>query len=294
MMAELPFIKMHGLGNDFVILDLRGSRGAGPDVEAVRRIANRRHGLGCDQLIVLRAADGADCRMEIFNADGSPAGACGNAARCVGRLLMEETGAGEVTIAAGNRLLVARRDADGGIAVDMGEARFGWRDIPLARAVDTDPLPLAFTELPAAAAVSIGNPHVVFFVPDVEEPPLARIAEEVLADPLLVDGANVSLVAAEERGADGRARVLVMRVFERGVGPTPSCGSAAVAAAAVAHRRGLVAEEVEVRQPGGRLRVTRDGRGHFWLAGPTALVARGMLAAELCAEAAPEVGEVPA
>ncbi|RMF70902.1 MAG: hypothetical protein D6740_07545, partial [Alphaproteobacteria bacterium] len=167
-------------------------------------------------------------------------------------------------------------------------------DIPLARAVETDPLPLAFTELPAAAAVSVGNPHVVFFVLDVDEPPLARIAEEVLADPLLVDGANISLVAAEERDARGRARLLRMRVFERGVGPTPSCGSAAVAAAAVAHRRGLVSDMVAVRQPGGQLGVTRDAQGHFWLAGPTALVARGLLAAELLEDAAEVAGEVPA
>ena len=287
-MADWSFFKMHGLGNDFVILDLRGSPGGDVDAAAVRRIANRRHGLGCDQLIVLHPAEEADCRMAIFNADGSPAGACGNAARCVARLLMEETGRAEATILVGPRRLAARRCDCGEIAVDMGEARFDWQDIPLARAVQTDPLPLAFADLPAAAAVSVGNPHVVFLVPEVEELPLTRIAEEVLADPLLVDGANVSLVAPEQGEATGRATGLRMRVFERGVGPTPSCGSAAVAAAAVAHRRGLVDRRVRVRQPGGSLTVEIGEDGHLWLEGPAALVARGVLASELLAGAMAE------
>ena len=288
-MTGLPFFKMHGLGNDFVIIDLRSVCGVALDDETVRRIANRRTGLGCDQLILLEPAEDADVGMRIRNADGSPAGACGNAARCVGRLLLAERQTDAVTIAVGSRTLVARRADDGAIAVDMGAPSFDWRDIPLTRAVPTDPLPLNFTELPAAAAVSVGNPHVVFFVPDVEEWPLTRIAEAVLRDPLLAEGANVSLVArADPGGQAGRQAggqeapvTLHMRVFERGVGPTPSCGSAAVAAAALAHRRGLVGRRVCVRQPGGELVVVWDEADHLWLAGPTALVARGVLADEL-------------
>ncbi len=282
-MADLSFFKMHGLGNDFVIVDMRAAHEAALHDEAVRRIADRRRGLGCDQLIVLRGAAGADCAMAIFNADGSPAGACGNAARCVARIVMEEAGRAEATIVVGSRRLAARRRDDGGIAVDMGEARFDWREIPLARAVSTDPLPLTFAELPAAAAVSVGNPHVVFFVPDVEALPLARIAEEVLQDPLLVEGANVSLASRTDAGGPDAPARLHMRVFERGVGPTPSCGSAAVAAAALAHRRGLVNRHVVVRQPGGSLTVEIGDDGHLWLEGPAALVARGVLAPELLA-----------
>ncbi len=293
-MTDLPFFKMHGLGNDFVIVDLRSTEAVALDDETVRRIANRRYGLGCDQLILLARSQDADVAMIIRNADGSPAGACGNAARCVARIVMEETGRAEATIMVGPRRLAARRRAGGEIAVDMGEARFGWQEIPLARAVPTDPLPLTLTELPAAAAVSVGNPHVVFLVPEVEDLPLARIAEEVLADPLLVDGANVSLVAPEQRDAHGRVTQLRMRVFERGVGPTPSCGSAAVAAAAIAHRRGLVKRHVVVHQPGGSLTVEIGDDGDLWLEGPAALVARGVLAGELLSCAQAHADKVPA
>ncbi len=272
-----PFHKMHGLGNDFVILDLRRRPEDGPDGDAVRRIAHRRRGLGCDQVIVLRDGDArATAVMEIWNADGSRAGACGNATRCVARLLAGESGETRLAIRIGERLLVAEVDAHGGrIAVDMGLPVFDWRAIPLSRDVPSDPLPLAFAELPAASALSVGNPHVVFFVPEIHGLPLARIGEEVNADPLLREGANVSLAAVR-----GREK-LELRVFERGVGLTPACGSAACAAAIAAARRGLVERRVEVEQAGGTLEIEWRDDDRVWMTGPASHVARGVLAADL-------------
>ncbi len=281
MREPWPFHKMHGLGNDFVILDLRRRPGDGPDAGLVRRIADRRRGLGCDQLVVLRKGDGeAAVAMEIWNADGSRAGACGNASRCVARLVAEETGSSRLVLQAGERRLAAEIENGGArVAVDMGPPVFDWRKIPLARDVPVDPLPLAFVELPAASALSMGNPHVVFFVPDVHALPLARIGEEVAADPLLVEGANVSLAAV--RGNDR----LELRVHERGVGPTPACGSAACAAAVAAARRGLVGRRVRVDQAGGRLEIDWRADDHVWMRGPAKHVARGTLTDELIAAA---------
>ncbi|RMF15715.1 MAG: diaminopimelate epimerase [Alphaproteobacteria bacterium] len=282
-----PFYKMHGLGNDFVILDLRRRPQDGPDGDVVRRIAHRRRGLGCDQLVVLRDGDDQSVvAMEIWNADGTRAGACGNATRCVARLLAEESGRRHLVIRVGERLLAAEIIADGAqVAVDMGAPAFDWRAIPLSRDVPADPLPLAFAELPAAAAVSVGNPHVVFFVPELRGLPLARIGEEVNDDPLLPEGANVSLAAV--RGSDR----LELRVFERGVGLTPACGSAACAAAVAAARRGLVERRVRVEQAGGDLEIDWREDDHVWMRGPASRVAEGVLAPELVM--APQEEEAP-
>ena len=175
-MGKVPFLKMHGLGNDFVVLDARdGAIAAGR--AAARALADRHTGIGCDQLIVLEPPRHPAARllMRIRNPDGSEAEACGNAARCVAWLLSRETGAGRVRIETVAGLLEAEILADGRIAVDMGPARTGWREIPLARAADTDRLDLAQGPLSAPVCTNIGNPHATFFVDDAEAVDLAAL-----------------------------------------------------------------------------------------------------------------------
>lgn len=264
--APLRFRKMHGLGNDFVILDARDR--PDPVTPALARaIGDRHRGVGFDQLVVIRAARDADAALDFWNADGSIAAACGNATRCVARLLMDETGPRSLALRTGRGMLRAE-DAGGGlIAVDMGPPQQGWVEVPLSRAVDDmDALPLPG----APSAVGMGNPHCVFIVPDAEAVDLASEGPRVEHDPLFPERTNVEFVQVIDRAT------IRMRVWERGGMITQACGSGACAAAVVTVRRGLTGRQVTVRLDGGDLTIDWREDG-VRMTGPVAHVFEGVL-----------------
>lgn len=262
----MTFTKMHGAGNDFVVLDLRAG-GAEPGQGQIAALADRRRGIGFDQLILIAPSDaGADAAMLIRNADGSPAGACGNAARCVAWLLAQESGRMGVTLQTPAGVLTCTCLTDGRVCVDMGAPRLGWQDVPLARPMDT--VALDFPGEPAA--VSMGNPHVTFFVPDIDSVEIAHLGPAVETDPLFPDRVNVGF--AEVTGPQR----LRLRVWERGAGLTLACGSGACAALVNAHRRSLTSREVEVELDGGSLSIAwRESDDHVLMTGPVATAFRG-------------------
>lgn len=262
---RLPFVKMHGLGNDFVVLDGRGEPLPQLTEAAVRRIANRREGVGCDQLIALEPARGpdSDLRMRIFNADGGEVEACGNASRAVALLIGHsariETGGGTIRVS----------PQESGASVDIGVPRFDWQEIPLAYAMDTLTLPAAWDTLRKPVAVNVGNPHVVFFVEDVDAVPLDRLGPEIEHDPLFPERVNVNVATIESR-----ARIR-LRVWERGAGLTRACGTGACATAVAAMRRGLADRQVAVALPGGELSVGWGEDGRIAMSGAAAESFRG-------------------
>ncbi len=252
---------MHGLGNDFVIIDAR-DRGLELSSAKAAAIANRHSGIGCDQLIVLRPSENADVRMQIFNADGSEVEACGNAARCVAKLIGDET-----RIETEGGIIIGNATVDGAI-VDMGKPRFEWQSIPLAYAMDTATMPVGWEDLQDSAAVNVGNPHVIFFVDDSAIVELDRLGPMIEVDPLFPDKVNVNIAHIK----DG---IIHLRVWERGSGLTQACGTGACATAVAAIRRGLVNSPVQVELPGGSLLITwRDGET-IQMQGPTTYVFSG-------------------
>jgi len=266
------FLKMHGLGNDFVVFDAR-KQALALDEAAARAIADRRRGIGCDQIIVIRpGSGGADAVMQVRNSDGSEVEQCGNATRCVARLLMQESGKTTVRIdTLGGPLLCS--DAGGGnITVDWGKARFAWNEVPMAEATDTNLFTLDVDGAAhEASAVSVGNPHVVLFVADVQDAPVADLGPNIETHPMFPARANVEFVSVEDGG-----RRLRMRVWERGVGITQACGSGACAVAAAAFRRGLSGRKVDVVLDGGTLHLElRESDDHILMTGPSALAFAG-------------------
>ena len=261
----LPFLKMHGAGNDFVVIDQRG-RAAHVTPALARTVGDRHRGVGFDQLVTIDTDAEADARLMFWNADGSTAGACGNATRCVARLLMAETGKARLTLRTERGLLVAE-DAGGGlIAVNMGQPQFDWAEVPLAQAADTLHLPLPGDPV----AVGMGNPHCIFFVPDAGAVDVAGRGPALEHDALVPQRTNVEF--ASVIGPDR----LRMRVWERGAGITLACGSGTCATAVAAARRGLTGHRVSVDVDGGTLLVDWREDG-VWLTGPTATVFSGVL-----------------
>ena len=260
---RIPFIKMHGLGNDFVVLDAREN--ALPDLEEriVRGIADRHTGIGCDQLILLQRSDSADFRMRIYNHDGSEVGACGNATRAVAML----HGSDATIETAGGMLAASPRD--GGASVDMGAPRFDWDAIPLAYPMDTLSMPVGWEMLENPGAVNVGNPHIIFFVDDCDAVPLDRVGPEIENDPLFPERVNVNVATIEDRG---RIR---LRVWERGAGLTKACGTGACATAVHAMRRRLVDSEVTVALPGGDLQIAWSEGETICMTGPASESFRG-------------------
>ena len=265
---------MHGLGNDFAIFDARNQKLA-LNAASARALADRRFGVGCDQVIVIEpAANGADAFMRIYNADGGEVENCGNAARCVAQLLMNEKGARAVTLDTLGGPLACAAEGEM-VRVDMGLPRFGWRDIPTARETDTlsFPIDVKGSDLPAlkiATAVNVGNPHVVLFVDDADHAPVAEIGSKIEHHPLFPARTNVEFVSPI--GKDK----LRMRVWERGVGITLACGTGACATMAAAHRRGLVGHKAKIVLDGGTLTMEWAGEGNpIFMTGPCALSYRG-------------------
>jgi diaminopimelate epimerase len=269
-MEKVPFLKMHGLGNDFVVLDARCDAIA-IDAAAVRALADRHTGIGCDQLIVLEPPrhPAAQLFMRIRNPDGSEAEACGNATRCIARLLHEETGDRRARIETVAGLLAAEVLGDGRVAVDMGPARTDWRDIPLARGEDTDHVDLALGPLSEPVCTNIGNPHATFFVEDIAAIDLAALGPILEQHALFPQRANIGVAEVCDR------RHLKLRVWERGAGLTRACGSAACAAVVAAHRRGLAARQALVELDGGALDIRWRDDGRVIMTGPAALSFEG-------------------
>ncbi len=271
-MTELAFTKMHGLGNDFVIIDQR-QKDFNPSSDQARALADRQRGVGCDQLILLAPPTDAAAviAMRILNADGGEAGACGNAARCVADLMMAETGSDEAVIQTPAGLVRARR-ADGGlIAVDMGPAHLDWRQIPLAREVDHLHLPVQHRELKDGVGVGMGNPHAVFFVDQVNGVDLARTGPEMEHDPLFPERTNVEVVQCISRD------LLRVRVWERGAGLTLACGTGACAALVAANLRGLAGRKADVELDGGVLNIEWLQDDHVLMTGSASKVFSGTL-----------------
>jgi diaminopimelate epimerase len=271
-MSGLPFIKMHGLGNDFVVIDARARPVAVSDAQA-RAIADRKTGVGCDQFIIIEPpANGvADAAMRIRNADGGEVEACGNASRCVARLLMQEKGTRRITLDTAAGRLIAEDAGEGRIAVDMGPARLDWRDIPLAREMDTLHLDLSMGPLRDPVGVNVGNPHAVFFVPDAEAIDLATLGPQLEHHPLFPERANIEAATVLSR------RRIRMRVWERGVGITRACGTGACATLVAAARRGLAERRAEVLLDGGRLEIEWLANDHVRMTGPVATSFAGTL-----------------
>lgn len=259
----LPFRKMHGLGNDFVVLD---AREAAIDLtrDQVRAISDRKFGVGFDQMVTLSPSTTADAVMRIHNWDGGEVETCGNAARCVAWLLMRESGKTAVTIDTQGGLLQASSAGDGLITVDMGRPRFDWQAIPLARAMDTAALDFRLGPLERPAAVNVGNPHVVFVVPDAEAIEIEALGPKIEHDPLFPERTNVEVVTVRDRGH------VRMRVWERGVGVTRACGTGACAVGVSVARLGLTDRRVAVQLDGGTLIIEWTDDDRILMTGPVA------------------------
>ncbi len=275
-MATRTFIKMHGLGNDFVVLDARRN-GLAIDGAEARAIADRHTGVGCDQVIVIEDSEPglAQAAARFFNADGGESAACGNGARCVAALLMAESGEDHAVIETASGLLDADAGADGKVTVDMGPARLEWREIPLAEAADTLHLGIGAGPLSDPVAVGMGNPHAVFFVDDADAVDLAKHGPRLERHKMFPERANIGVAQVVDRG---RIR---LRVWERGAGITRACGSGACAALVAACRRGLAERKAELVLDGGVLDIAWGEDGRVLMTGPVAESFRGELADSL-------------
>jgi diaminopimelate epimerase len=260
---RVPFIKMHGLGNDFVVLDARVDAVPMMTNALAAALADRKTGIGCDQLILLEPSEVADLRMRIFNADGGEVEACGNATRAVG---LHFGASAKIETVAG---ILATDPVEGGIAVDMGIPRFDWDQIPLAYAMDTLDMPVGWESLENPVGVNVGNPHAVFFVADNAAIDLARLGPLIEHDPLFPQRVNVNVATVTARDA------IRLRVWERGVGETRACGTGACATAIAAMRRGLTDRCVTVTLTGGPLQIEWNEAGRIVMTGPATESFRG-------------------
>ena len=271
------FIKMNGLGNDFIIVETRGDTPFRPTPEAVRALSDRRTGVGCDQLIAIEPSPNGDAFMRIWNAQGEEVSACGNATRCVGWLVMQATGRAEALVETRAGLLGVTDAGDKRVTVDMGRPGLDWRDIPLAEEMDTRGIelqvgPIDNPVLHTPGCVSMGNPHVVFFVPDISVAPVAEVGPMIEHHFLFPEGVNVGFaqILATDR--------IRYRVWERGTGITKACGTGACAAAVAANRRRLTGRNVTVVMDGGELEIAwRTPDDHVMMTGPVAVEFAGRL-----------------
>lgn len=272
----IEFKKMHGLGNDFVILDARNlseKNKLEPAEARVRTLCHRKHGIGCDQLIILHATAGkGDVAMKIYNADGKSVKACGNASRCVADIIMSETAKEEINIESPAGLLRCFR-RESGICIDMNAPGLNWQDIPLARPEDTEAL---FLDIPGfdlpAVCINIGNPHAVFFVQNHEDIDISSIGPLVESHNIFPEKTNVEFVELRDPGH------LRMRVWERGVGITQACGTGACAAAVAGVLKGHTSRLVQVELDGGQLEIEwRQGDNHVYMTGPVTYVFDGVI-----------------
>ena len=264
----VPFLKMHGLGNDFVIIDARETES--PITSQVAKAIGERHfGVGYDQLVVMTNSQKADVELIFWNSDGSLSDACGNASRCVARLIMDENNSEEITLKTGSGVLLARKGSNGFISVNMGHPQLDWDLIPLKEKVDLLELPIEGRP----AAVGMGNPHCVFVVDDVNLVELVSWGSKIENHELFPEKTNVEFIQIIDQ------KNIRQRTFERGAGETLACGSGACAVAVVAHLKGLTERNVNIYLDGGQLSIDwlEDG---IWMTGPTSFVFKGILSSE--------------
>jgi len=262
--SGLAFRKMHGLGNDFVIVDAR-SRSNPMTPALARSIGDRHFGVGFDQLAVVLDAEDAEARLEFWNSDGSLSAACGNATRCVASLLFQETGKGKITLRTERGLLYCEDAGEGIYRVNMGQPQLDWHEIPLARDVDVLHLPIEGDP----AAVGMGNPHCVFFTPDAAGVDLPALGAKFEHHPLYPERTNVEFVEILNKGD------IRLKIWERGAGVTLASGSCSCASVVASARRGLTGRHVRVHLDGGLLEIDWRDDG-VWLSGPTAYVFDGV------------------
>lgn len=264
----VPFLKMHGLGNDFVIIDARETES--PITSQIAKAIGERHfGVGYDQLVVMTNSQKADVELIFWNSDGSLSDACGNASRCVARLIMDENNSEEITLKTGSGVLLARKGSNGFISVNMGHPQLDWDLIPLKEKVDLLELPIEGRP----AAVGMGNPHCVFVVDDVNLVDLVSWGSKIEAHELFPKKTNVEFIQIIDR------KNIRQRTFERGAGETLACGSGACAVTVAAHLKGLTERNVNIYLDGGQLSIDwlEDG---IWMTGPTSFVFKGILSSE--------------
>jgi len=264
----VPFLKMHGLGNDFVIIDARETES--PITSQVAKAIGERHfGVGYDQLVVMTNSQKADVELIFWNSDGSLSDACGNASRCVARLIMDENNSEEITLKTGSGVLLARKGSNGFVSVNMGHPQLDWDLIPLKEKVDLLELPIEGRP----AAVGMGNPHCVFVVDDVNLVDLVSWGSKIEAHELFPKKTNVEFIQIIDR------KNIRQRTFERGAGETLACGSGACAVTVAAHLKGLTERNVNIYLDGGQLSIDwlEDG---IWMTGPTSFVFKGILSSE--------------
>ncbi len=269
-----PFLKMNGLGNDFVVVEARSAPFA-PTAAQVRAIADRAGGIGCDQLIAIEPSPDADARVRFWNADGEEVSACGNGSRCVGWLLMQASGLDVAVIETRAGRLTATRAGDRLVSVDMGEPGLDWTEIPLSHAHDTRALDVTLHDHPALASppgcVSMGNPHVVFFVDDLADAPVREVGPAVERHPLFPERVNVGFAQVKARDR------IALKVWERGAGVTQACGTGACAALVAAARRELTGRAATLELTGGDLFIEWRDDGHVIMTGPAAVDFAGEL-----------------
>jgi diaminopimelate epimerase len=268
-----PFRKMQGLGNDFVVFDAR-EHAIAMSAPRAKAIADRHFGVGCDTLVLITPGNAeVDASLRFFNADGGEVESCGNATRCVARLLMDERGLFRVKLDSRGGRLICSDAGRGLVTVDVGIPKFDWRDIPLAREMDTNNFSIeAGSETISASAVLMGNPHCVLFVADAEAAPVTELGPKLEVHPLFPNRINVEFAQVID------PRHIRMRVWERGVGVTLACGTGACASAVAAVRRGLAGRRVEVELDGGKLNLEwREEDGHMLMTGPAKTVFLGQI-----------------
>nr|WP_298681809.1 diaminopimelate epimerase [uncultured Dongia sp.] len=271
-MTAVPFLKMHGLGNDFVVLDAR-RQNLSLSVQQRQRLGDRHFGVGFDQMVTLEnpVTPGADVFMRLHNADGSEARACGNATRCIAARIMDEKANGHAVIETVAGLLPAERLGNGEIAVDMGPANLDWADIPVAAACDTLHMPVALGPVSDPVGVNVGSSHAVFFVPDVDAIDLPVIGPQLENHLFFPQRANIEFVQILSPAS------MRMRVWERGAGITLACGSGACATLVAAARRGLSGRKGQVIVDGGTLTIEWLENGHVRMTGPWSLSYEGVI-----------------
>ena len=279
--STIPFRKMNGLGNDFVVLDAR-TRPLAIDESKARAIADRQTGIGCDQLIVLAPSQVADIQMRIWNNEGFEVESCGNASRCIADLLFDERHATTVTIDTKGGLLIARKMGDKLVTIDNGAPRFDWKDIPLSekfhdtRHIELQVGPIDAPLIHSPSVVNVGNPHCIFWVKDLNVVDLAKVGPMLEHHPLFPERANISLARVDARDH------ITLRVWERGAGLTCACGTAACAAMAAGFRIKVIDRKCRVTLPGGDLLMEqREADNHILMTGPVAYEFEGTMPAHL-------------
>ena len=274
---QIPFRKMNGLGNDFVVLDAR-ARPIAVTESSAKAISDRKTGIGCDQLIVLEKSADFDVRMRIWNAEGGEVQSCGNASRCIADLLFNETAKNTATISTKGGLLMAYKAGDKMVTIDQGVPKFGWKDIPLSepfadtRHIELQYGPIDHPLIHSPSVVNVGNPHCIFWVEDLDVVDLSRAGPMLENHPLFPERANISFAKVIARDH------IILRVWERGAGLTKACGTAACATMAAGHRIKIIDDKCRITLPGGDLLMAvRESDGHIMMTGPVAYEFDGVL-----------------